>query len=134
MIDGRCCCGAVRFQLKRPPKLMGTCHCSRCRRLGIATFAFVRREDFAFVSGEASVEVYAPEAPYRYTRSFCRRCGTALGELIGDAETFPVNVNCLENPPALSNAFHEFVADKPGWYEIADAAPQFPGHPELADG
>jgi hypothetical protein len=28
--------------------------------------------------------------------------------------------------------FHEFVADKPAWHEIGDAAPQFAGSPVKA--
>ena len=34
MIQGSCCCGAVKFELNAVPDMMGTCHCSRCRKLG----------------------------------------------------------------------------------------------------
>jgi hypothetical protein len=29
----------------------------------------------------------------------------------------------------LKNSFHEFVSEKPSWYEICDEAKQFAGHP-----
>jgi hypothetical protein len=30
----------------------------------------------------------------------------------------------------IQNQFHEFVAEKPSWYDICDDAKQFPGHPK----
>lgn len=129
MILGSCCCGGVQFRLTEVPKLMGTCHCTRCRMLGISTIAFVSREHFEWLQGRDLVELYHPEPPYKYTRGFCRRCGTALGEVSSDAESFPVNVHCLEDHPSLVNGFHEFVGEKPAWYVIGDDAPQFSAHP-----
>ncbi|WP_421981126.1 GFA family protein [Roseibium sp.] len=129
-ISGSCCCGAVRFTVKGAPGMMGTCHCSRCRKLGATPFIFVKREQFELVSGEAEIACYQPEAPYTYMRSFCRRCGTALGEPLSEETSFPVNAHCFDDDPGVRNTFHEFVAEKPAWYEICDGARQFPGHPE----
>lgn len=100
--------------------------------LGISTIAFVRREHFEWLQGGDLVELYHPEPPYKYTRGFCRRCGTAVGEVSSDAESFPVNANCLQDHPALANGFHEFVGEKPGWYVIGDDAPQFLAHPQAS--
>lgn len=44
--QGSCCCGAVAFELAKPPTMMATCHCARCRKLGASTFVSVRREAF----------------------------------------------------------------------------------------
>lgn len=132
MIRGSCCCGAVRFELTAPPTMMGTCHCSRCRKLGASTFVFVRREDFRWLEGRESIIRYAPEPPFTYARCFCAACGSALGEIQSEDDSFPVAANCLDDDPMVRNRFHEFVADKPAWYEICDEAKQFPGHPVRA--
>lgn len=129
MIGGSCACGAIRFELTEPPTMMGTCHCSRCRKAGASTFVFVRRETFRWIEGREMVARYEPEAPFKYARCFCRRCGSALGEPDSAAESFPVAANCLDADPGVRNRFHEFVADKPAWYEICDDAKRFDGHP-----
>ena len=126
---GSCCCGAVQFELTSLPSMMGTCHCSRCRKVGASTFVFVRKHDLLWISGREMVQRYEPEAPFRYARCFCRKCGTALGEITSDEPTFPIAANAFDDDPVVRNGFHEFVAEKPSWYEICDQATQFEGHP-----
>ncbi|QHQ37005.1 GFA family protein [Algicella marina] len=129
MIKGSCCCGAVRFELSAEPTLMGTCHCSRCRKVGASALVFVRREDLKWIAGQEEVRVFTPEAPYKYKRCFCGRCGSALGEILSDEDSFPLSANALDGEFAVRNSFHEFIAEKPSWYEICDDAKQFEGHP-----
>lgn len=129
MIEASCCCGAVRFQLTAPPTMMATCHCTRCRKVGLGAFVFVDRASFRWVEGQDMVATYDPDPPYQFARCFCRRCGTALGEPLSPADSFPIAANCLDSDPGVHNRFHEFVAEKPAWYEICDGARQFQGHP-----
>ncbi|GLO46847.1 GFA family protein [Pseudomonas sp. NY15349] len=129
MLKGSCCCGAVKFMVSSPPTMMGTCHCSRCRKAGASTFVFVQRSSFEMLSGLDSITTYKPEAPYKYNRCFCSICGTALGEVTATADSFPVAANCFDDALHLSNLFHEFVKEKPNWYEICDNAKQFAAHP-----
>lgn len=109
--------------------MMGTCHCSRCRKLGASTFVFVKRDSFHWIQGQELVAAFAPQPPYQYTRCFCKNCGTALGEPLSTQDSFPIAVNTLDGDPTVRNQFHEFVAEKPVWYEICDDAKQFDGHP-----
>jgi hypothetical protein len=132
MIEGSCACGGVRIRLTEPPRMMGTCHCSRCRKVGATTFVFVRSSTLEWVSGRELVQVYSPEPGYKYRRAFCGRCGTALGEITSDEATFPIAANLLDGDPAVRNRFHEFTAEKPPWYEIFDGAKQFAEHPSHA--
>ena len=128
-MKGSCCCGAVRFELSAPPTMMATCHCSRCRKLGASTFTFVRRDAFTLIRGADDIATYFAQPPYVFDRSFCRHCGTALGEIGSTGESFPINAHTLDEDPGVSNRFHEFVAEKPAWSAIGDDAPQFSGHP-----
>lgn len=129
MIEGSCCCGAVRFRLAAAPTLMGTCHCTRCRKLGASTIVFVKKETLIWVQGRENVARYQPEPPFKYGRCFCRTCGAALGEILSEEESFPIAANALDGDIGLKPQFHEFVSEKPGWYEICDDAPQSAGHP-----
>lgn len=129
MISGSCCCGSIRFELTSPPTMMATCHCSRCRKAGASTFVFASRAALRWVEGREFVARYQPEPPYRYERCFCRNCGTSLGEIESPEENFPIAANCLDGELDLRNKFHEFVAEKPAWYDICDGAKQFDAHP-----
>ena len=129
MIRGSCNCGTVRFELTAPPTMMGTCHCSRCRKPGAGTFVLVARESLNWIAGREAVASYAPEPPFKYARCFCRQCGTGLGEIASEAETFPIAAHCLDDDPQVRNRFHEWVSVKPAWYGICDEARQFPENP-----
>lgn len=112
-IKGSCACGSVRFVIDGPPAVMGRCHCARCRKLGTSTIVFVSRKQFRLESGTHDIETITPCAPYTYTRSFCRKCGTGLGEPLSPDESFPINAHCLDNDPGIRVSFEEFEAEKP---------------------
>ena len=129
MIKGSCCCGAVKFELSPAPTMMGTCHCSRCRKAGASTIVFVKRDRLNWVQGKEHVALYQPDPPYKYGRCFCRICGSSLGEILSGEDSFPIAANALDTEISLKNQFHEFVSEKPSWYEICDDAEQSEGHP-----
>lgn len=117
-IKGSCMCGSVRFVIAGRPKMMGTCHCSRCRKLGASTIVFVEREQFTLTAGEAHIETVQPAPPFVYHRSFCRKCGTSLGEPLSPDPSFPINAHCLDDDPGVRNTFHEHEGDRPAWEEV----------------
>ncbi len=129
MIDGSCCCGAVKFQLLAEPSMMGTCHCSRCRKSGASAIVFVKKQDIKWVQGRDQVALYQPGAPYKYGRCFCKICGTSLGEILSQDDSFPISAHALDSPLAVRNTFHEFLSEKPNWYEICDQADPSNGGP-----
>lgn len=129
MMNGSCCCGAVKFELLNEPSMMGTCHCSRCRKVGASAIVFIKKEDLKWIQGQDNVQLFEPTPPYQYGRCFCKTCGSSLGEILSDSDSFPIAANALDGELGLKNQFHEFVAEKPSWYEIGDTAKQFDGHP-----
>ena len=132
MIKGSCCCEVVKFELLVEPSMMGTCHCSRCRKAGASTIVFIKREDLKWVQGKEQVATYQPAHPYKYGRCFCKICGTSLGEILSEEDSFPIAANAIDSKLAVKNSFHEFVGEKPSWYEICDDAKQSEGHPASA--
>jgi len=129
MLKGSCCCGSVQFELNEPLTMMGTCHCSRCRKIGASTFVFAKSSAFSLTKGRDVIQTYAPEKGYKYNRCFCGQCGTALGEILSKEDSFPIAANCFDSKLDVSNRFHEFVSEKPDWLKIGDDAVQFPEHP-----
>ncbi|MCJ8324310.1 MAG: GFA family protein [Rhizobiales bacterium] len=129
MIKGSCCCGAVKFELLKQPSMMGTCHCTRCRKVGASTIVFVKKEDLKWVQGKEQVVVFQPHPPYKYERCFCKLCGTSLGEILSDLASFPIAANALDSGLDVKNSHHEFVDEKPAWYKICDDAKQSKDHP-----
>ncbi|WP_246841209.1 GFA family protein [Hahella sp. CCB-MM4] len=108
---------------------MGTCHCSRCRKVGASTLVFVKSETFRITSGRDQISTFKAEPPYSYDRCFCSKCGSALGEVLSEGTSFPVVANCIDSDIEIENQFHEFVSEKPSWLKIGDTAKQFEKHP-----
>lgn len=90
---------------------------------------FVDKKSFNLLEGKECIQRYEPEPPFKYARSFCKNCGTALGEIGSESDSFPIPVNCLDDDPGVRNQFHVFVGSKPAWYEICDTAEQFQENP-----
>lgn len=128
-VNGSCACGAVRFAIDGAPSVMGTCHCSRCRKLGTSTIVFVTRAQFTLLEGREVIETLNPRPPYTYTRSFCGQCGTSLGEPLSPDDSFPINAHCLDDDPGIRNTFHEFTAERPAWTEAPGGTPASAGVP-----
>ena len=123
----------MQFELTEKPKFVGACHCSRCRKVGASVIAFVEKPTLRLLTGADSIATYKAVPPYKYDRNFCRHCGTALGEILSDQSMFPIPANCFDDDPGLEISFHEFVSEKPSWFEIGDGAPQYALHPPQPD-
>lgn len=87
---------------------------------------FVNKDSFHWVQGREFVSRYNLG---KYTRCFCQKCGTSLGEIESQEDPFPIAANCFDDDPIVRNSVHAFVSDKPAWYEICDNAEQFPENP-----
>jgi len=111
---------------------MGTCHCSRCRKVGAGTFVFVRKEHLVWTQGKDHVRCHEAVPPYEYNRCCCPTCGTSLGEILSEEDCFPVAAQAIDDEILIENRFHEFVAEKPAWCVIGDEAQQFDRHPPSA--
>jgi len=74
---------------------------------------FIKKQDLEWQSGKEHVILYKPALPYKYGRCFCKQCGTSLGEILSDDESFPIGANALDGEFAVRNQFHEFVSEKP---------------------
>ena len=129
MIKGSCCCGKVTFEVLAEPTMMGTCHCSRCRKAaGVFSAVLIGPvADLTITSGECHITRLEPEAPNVHRRAFCEHCGSSLGDLATDSGIYVVAASVLDDDPGTKPMGHIHTASKPNWYEITDGLPQFEG-------
>ncbi len=124
---GGCLCGAVRYQAEGPLRPVVMCHCTQCRRMTghflAATAA--KRTGFRIENPESVAWYHATDSA---RRGFCPRCGSTLF-WDGDGNDYiSIAAGSLDDSTGLAAACHIFVADKGGYYTIADGLPQIDGH------
>jgi len=130
MADGRCLCGAVRYQADPPFQFMVHCHCSMCRKHHGSTFATlvaVPPAAFRWVSGEANVGSYVSSE--HATRTFCRVCGSVAPHLLPKLGQVILPAGNLEGELGVTPQLHLFAGSKAPWHEISDGLPQTEEYP-----
>ena len=127
MINGRCECGRIRYEVDGEIEDFSHCHCSQCRRLhgaAYATFADVSRARFRYVSGESDIKVYASSEIN--DRVFCAECGSnILVDSKQDPETLYISMGTVDGEPSCPPGYHIFVGSKAPWHEITDNLKQY---------
>lgn len=121
MLNASCCCEKVKLKISSYPTVMGTCYCSRCRKVGASTIVFINRKDLEIVEGLEFIGTYLPEPSYTYRRNFCINCGSSLGEVLSLDDSIPIPANIVDDELELEINFHEFVSEKPKWIKICDS-------------
>jgi hypothetical protein len=97
---GGCSCGAVRFEVRGEPHVVGICHCLECRKATGAvamTYADWPRSSFT-LSGEAREYM---------GRSFCTTCGSRLFHL--NPDRVEIIVGALDDAPS------DLLPTREGW-------------------
>jgi hypothetical protein len=122
LINGRCECGRVRYEVDGEIEDFSHCHCSQCRRLhgaAYATYADVPRSRFRYVSGESDIKVYASSE--FNDRVFCAECGSnILVDSKQAPETLYISMGTVDGDPPCPPGYHIFVGSKAPWHEITD--------------
>jgi hypothetical protein len=110
MNEGRCLCGAVRYQIDGPFSSMVNCHCSMCRKhhgSAFATFVAAPVAGFRYTAGESSIERYASSATFH--RSFCKVCGSVMPEAMPPIGLVIGPAGNLEGDLGITPQMHMFV-------------------------
>jgi len=99
------------------------CHCSQCRRVTghVMAATGARHVDFRLLS-ESRLGWFDSSAEAR--RGFCTQCGSTLFWQGAGRDYVSIAAGTLDDSSGLQIACHIFTADKGGYYEIADSAPQ----------
>ena len=124
-LQGRCECGAVRFEIAKARDAITFCHCSQCRRSSGHYWASTRADadDVAFLN-DAGLAWYQSSEKAR--RGFCKICGSNLFYQPLGASHYGVSAGCLDLPTSMFPGKHIFTADAGDYYTIPDDAPHIP--------
>lgn len=121
-IQGGCLCGAVRFELTRPPFSAGYCHCTRCqRRTGTASSisAFVDPSALRILQGEELIKGWRPPTDGA-DKCFCGECGAHLYSRSRDRTRLGIRMAAIDGDPGVRPSSRQFVAYAAGWEPIPD--------------
>ena len=130
MIDGRCLCGSISYELLSEPEDVYYCHCRDCQILSGSAFhvlGVVRHDSLRILSGEVAAYTHSTESGSQMTREFCPRCGTPL---FVRSTRFPeiqmFTVSTLVEPESVKPSFEIWTTSKVSWSEIRDELKSFP--------
>jgi hypothetical protein len=126
-LEGRCACGAIRYQLASPPMFVHCCHCLDCQRQTGSAFvlnAIIEADRIELLTETAPVPVPVPTdsgRPHDVYR--CPTCQTAMWSDYGRRPNYRfVRIGTLNDPTALAPDVHIFVRSKQPWVGLpADA-------------
>lgn len=93
-VEGRCHCGAIRFEATVDAARTSLCHCTDCQTLSGTAFrvsAAAAAETFHVLSGTPKEYIKIAASGARRIQAFCSDCGTALYAKAADVPG-PVNI------------------------------------------
>ncbi|MEM7616547.1 MAG: GFA family protein [Pseudomonadota bacterium] len=128
---GGCTCGAVRYELTRPPLFTHCCHCTWCQRETGSAFvlnALIEAPAVSVLRG-TPVDVPVPsESGGGQVITRCPVCQVALWSVYsgaGPAIRF-VKVGTLDAPAQVPPDIHIFTRSKQPWVQLAGDIPAVP--------
>ena len=131
MLNGRCLCGGVRFEINGRLGPIIYCHCSMCRHANgssFATNASVRTEEFRIVAGRELIKEY--ESSPGNLRAFCSRCGSPIYGTVAEMPSIRrVRLGTLDSVDGAKSIAHIWTGSKSDWFEITDNLQQFENEP-----
>ena len=130
MTDGRdvvaaggCQCGAVRYAFYAPLEKSHVCHCRMCQRATGGLFAALvgaKREDFAWVRGEARIFASSNLAE----RGFCGECGTPLSfTYLSPGSNLYVTIGSLDAPESAPIEIQFGIESRLPWVRFCENVP-----------
>jgi hypothetical protein len=125
VLNGRCECGTVRYEVVDAFLYAANCHCSQCRAAtgsAFKAFAGIERDKLEVTDGRNSLLVFG-EQDLNDTR--CGACGSLLFSVVRDGAYVHVALGSLVDAPSLRPTKHIFVGSKAPWFEITDDLPQY---------
>jgi hypothetical protein len=128
MLNGKCDCGAVNYQVADEFLYASNCHCSHCRAAtgsAFKPFAGIERDKLEVLTGGDALLVNGDEM-LNDTR--CAKCGSLLYSVVREGEWVHVALGSLVDEPGMRPTKHIFVGSKAPWFEITDDLPQFEEH------
>lgn len=128
-VEGRCYCGAVRYEAEGDALLRAQCHCRECQYVsgGHPNVVLGMPEPgFRYTAG-APKQFRRSDLPNPVTREFCGECGT---QLLSRAPGLPgvllIKVGTLDDPSTFgAPQMVIYTVDKQSFHHIPEGAATF---------
>jgi hypothetical protein len=133
--SGGCQCGAVRYEITGPPKVVYACHCTECQRQSGSAFAMaavIPQENFRITKGTPEMFARKTSPTKSMECWFCSACGTRLYHLPGGG-AYPnrnVKPGTLDDASWLVPAIHFWTRSAQKWVIIPEDAVRHETQPE----
>ena len=100
-VSGGCACGAIRYELLKPPIALFACHCSDCQAITGSAFSLampVFCKHLRLTRGEPGVWIRTAQSGKQIPQRYCRDCGTRLfTEPGGEPATYTLRPGTLDD-------------------------------------
>jgi len=120
-LTGGCLCGAVRYEARGEPSMMGYCFCKDCQKAsgsGFIPFMNFRAEQLSFTG--KTLEFSSPSI--RGTpavRNSCPVCGgLVFGGIVGQDTQHTIYAGSLDDAAAFQPKIAIFTRDRPDWASL----------------
>jgi hypothetical protein len=128
--EGRCTCGAVRYELSASPLIVHACHCLDCQRITGSAFVVNLWIESKFVRANgAEPRSYRLKAGSGKPHDvfFCATCGTCLWSRyhVVKSDCLFVRAGTLERPGTVTPDVHIFTRTKVPWLTLPKGARAF---------
>jgi hypothetical protein len=129
MLEGRCGCGAVTYQMSTPPMFVHCCHCSDCQRQTGAAYVLnaIIEADRVKVEGPITEHELPTPSGKGQIITRCGDCGVAVfsSYMIRLGKLQYVRVGTLDDPDQCPPDVQIFTSGKQAWVPLSEEIPIF---------
>jgi hypothetical protein len=129
-LEGSCLCGSIAFEVEGPIRGVGSCHCSKCRKVsgtaGNAQF-IVRASRFTWTRGQDQGAIFKLPSGWGPTR--CKVCGSPLPETYDGGQRVWVPAGLMDSPLDTEIIQHIFCGSRADWDREAPDAKSYEQYP-----
>ncbi len=129
MLQGKCGCGAVTYEMASKPMFVHCCHCSDCQRQTGSAYVLNAIIESDRVSVDGPITEHTLETPSGKGQIItrCKACGTAIisSYMIRLGKLFYVRVGTLDDPSQCPPNVQIFTASKQPWVPLSDDIPKY---------
>ena len=134
-LKGKCQCGYIQYEVKKPFILQVACHCSECQKFSATAFgisAVVERKNFELLSGELKIFVRTAASGNKNEAYFCPHCGNRIYHVNRNSpDRIRLKPGTLEDTSMINPTAHYWVKSKQDWVVIPDGVDVYETQPKM---